>query len=98
LSVSFSAYSTKKLHGRTWISEGDQNVLSAWNSGAQLQLLASIPFGATETIMLAHHGFKLADLVPLGLQHRAAASTRRGKTIGAGRVRITAARRSALED
>jgi hypothetical protein len=66
-----------------------------------LQLLASIPFGATETIMLAHHGFKrrtLADLVHAGLAtiERAGANTE-GKAITAGRIRITAAGRSALE-
>jgi hypothetical protein len=69
-----------------------------------LQLLASIPFGATETIMLAHHGFKrrtLADLVHAGLAtiERAGVNTQgKGKAIAAGRIRITAAGRSALED
>jgi hypothetical protein len=67
-----------------------------------LQLLASIPFGASETIMLAQHGFKrrtLAVLVHAGLAtiERASVNTE-GKAIGAGRVRITAAGRSALED
>jgi hypothetical protein len=67
-----------------------------------LQLLASIPFGATETIMLAHHGFKrrtLANLLHAGLAtlERASVDTE-GKAIVAGRIRITAAGRSALED
>jgi hypothetical protein len=67
-----------------------------------LQLLASIPFGATETIMLAHHGFKrrtLVDLVHAGLAtiERANVNTE-GKGMVAGRIRITAAGRSALED
>jgi hypothetical protein len=66
------------------------------------QLLASIPFGATEAIMLAHHGFKrrtLADLVHAGLAtiERASLSTE-GKATAAGRIRIIAAGRSALED
>ena len=67
-----------------------------------LQLLAGIPFGTTETIMLTHHGFKrrtLADLVRAGF---ATAERTTGKAdgtaIGAGRIRITAAGRSALED
>jgi hypothetical protein len=67
-----------------------------------LRLLASIPFGATETIMLAHHGFKrrtLADLLRAGLATLERARVNMdGKAIGAGRVRITAAGRSALED
>jgi hypothetical protein len=67
-----------------------------------LRLLASIPFGATETIMLAHHGFKrrmLADLLHAGLATLERASANMdGKAIGARRVRITAAGRSALED
>jgi hypothetical protein len=67
-----------------------------------LRLLASIPFGATETIMLAHHGFKrrmLADLLHAGLATLERASVNMdGKAIGARRVRITAAGRSALED
>jgi hypothetical protein len=67
-----------------------------------LQLLASIPFGATETIMLAHHGFKrrtLANLLHAGLAtlERASLNTE-GKAIVAGRIRITAAGRTALED
>jgi hypothetical protein len=67
-----------------------------------LQLLASIPFGATETIMLTHHGFArrtLADLVRAGLAtiERASVNTE-GRAIAAGRVRITAAGRTALED
>jgi hypothetical protein len=67
-----------------------------------LQLLASIPFGATETIMLAQHGFKrrtLANLVHAGLAtlEHASVNTQR-KAIAAGRIRITAAGRSALED
>ena len=68
-----------------------------------LQLLASIPFGATETIMLAHHGFKrrtLADLVHAGLAtvDRASLGTEGKAATAAGRIRITAAGRSALED
>jgi hypothetical protein len=67
-----------------------------------LQLLASIPFGATETVMLAHHGFKrrtLTDLVHAGLAtiERTSVNTE-GKVFAAGRIRITAAGRSALED
>ena len=63
-----------------------------------LQLLAGIPFGTTETLMLTHHGFKrrtLANLVRAGF---AKAEPAIGKAIGAGRIRITAAGRSALED
>jgi hypothetical protein len=58
-----------------------------------LRLLASIPFGVTETIMLAHHGFKRRTLTfcTQGVNTK-------GKEIGAGRVRITAADRSALKD
>ena len=67
-----------------------------------LQLLAGIPFGTTETVMLTHHGFKrrtLANLLHTGLAtiERANVNTE-GKAIAAGRVRITAAGRSALED
>jgi hypothetical protein len=67
-----------------------------------LQLLASIPFGATEKLLLVQHGFKprtLCGLVHAGLAtiSRASVSTE-GKAIAAGRVRITAAGRSALED
>jgi hypothetical protein len=67
-----------------------------------LHLLASISFGATETIMLAQHGFKrrtLADLLHAGLAtlERASVNTE-GKALAAGRVRITVAGRSALED
>jgi hypothetical protein len=64
-----------------------------------LHLLASIPFGATETIMLAHHGFKrrtLAKLLHSGLAtiERASVSTE-DKAIGAaasGSLRLAAAR------
>jgi len=65
-----------------------------------LRLLASIPFGAAHAIMLAH-GFTrraLADLVHAGLatvEHRTGKAD--GKAIEAGRIRITAAGRSALE-
>jgi hypothetical protein len=67
-----------------------------------LQLLASIPFGATETIMLAQHGFTrrtVANLLHAGLAtiERASVNTE-CQAIGAGRIRITAAGRSALED
>jgi hypothetical protein len=59
-----------------------------------LHLLASIPFGATETIMLAHHGFKrrtLANLLHTGLATIERASVNaEGEVIPAGR--------SALED
>jgi hypothetical protein len=104
LSVGLSTHSTKKWHVSTRLSDGgapQKRHLGAERRRA-LQLLASIPFGATETIMLAHHGFKrrtLADLVHAGLAtiERAGASTE-GKAIAAGRIRITAAGRSALED
>jgi hypothetical protein len=39
------------------------------NSGGHFNCWSSIPFGTTETIMLAHHGFKLwtlGDLVHAG--------------------------------
>jgi hypothetical protein len=67
-----------------------------------LRLLASIPFGATEKIMLVQHGFKprtLANLLHTGLAtiERASVNTE-CKAIGTGRIRITAAGRSALED
>jgi hypothetical protein len=67
-----------------------------------LQLLASIPFGTTEAIMLAHHGFTrrtLANLLHTGLAtiERASVNTE-GKVIAAGRLRITATGRTALED
>jgi hypothetical protein len=67
-----------------------------------LRLLASIPFGATEKIMLIQHGFKPRTLD--GLVHAGFATIERAsvntecKAIGAGRIRITAAGRSALED
>jgi hypothetical protein len=66
-----------------------------------LQLLASSPFGAAEAIMRAH-GFTrrmLAGLVRAGLAtaERKAVNTG-GKAIAAGRVRITPAGRSAVED
>jgi hypothetical protein len=66
-----------------------------------LQLLASIPFGPAEAVMLAH-GFTrrtLAHLVHAGLataEHTTVKAD--GKPIAAGRVRITSAGRSALED
>jgi hypothetical protein len=67
-----------------------------------LQLLASIPFGATETILLADHGFKrrtLIHLVRAGLASIEHASVNtEGRALRAGRFRITAAGRSALED
>jgi hypothetical protein len=67
-----------------------------------LQLLAGIPFGTTETVMLTHHGFKrrtLAKLVHAGLATTERTSVNTvGKAIAAGRIRITAAGRSALED
>jgi hypothetical protein len=65
-----------------------------------LQLLASSPFGAPETIMLAH-GFTRRTLTGLC---RAGLATARGKTgeagdskIAVGHVRITDAGRTALE-
>jgi hypothetical protein len=66
-----------------------------------LQLLASIPFGTNEAVMFTH-GFTrrtLADLVRAGLAtiERERVNTK-GKAIAAGRVRITAIGRSALED
>jgi hypothetical protein len=66
-----------------------------------LQLLTSIPFGANEAVMLTR-GFTrrtLADLVHAGLAtiERASVNTD-GKAIAAGRIRITAAGRSAIED
>ena len=67
-----------------------------------LQLLAGIPFGTTETVMLTHHGFKrrtLADIVRAGsATAERAIGKADGKAIGAGRIRITAAGRTALED
>ena len=67
-----------------------------------LRLLASIPFGTTETIMLAHHGFKrrtLAGLVRAGFATAERPTGKAdGKAIGAGRIRITAEGHSALED
>jgi hypothetical protein len=64
-----------------------------------LQLLAGIPFDTTETIMLAHHGFKrrtLANLVHAGLAtiERAGVNPD-GKAIWAaasGSLRLAAAR------
>jgi hypothetical protein len=67
-----------------------------------LQLLASIPFGTTEAIMLTHHGFTrrtLADVVRAGFATAERTTIKAdGKAIAAGRIRITAAGRSALED
>jgi|GraSoi_2013_40cm_1033754.scaffolds.fasta_scaffold37358_1 hypothetical protein len=66
-----------------------------------LRLLASIPFGAARAVMRAH-GFTrrtLADLVYAGLataEHTTGKAD--GMAIEAGRIRITAAGRSALED
>ena len=66
-----------------------------------LRLLASIPFGAARAVMRAH-GFTrrtLADLVHAGLataEHTTSKAD--GMAIEAGRIRITAAGRSALED
>jgi hypothetical protein len=60
-------------------------------------LLAGTPFGATETIMLAHHGFKrrtLADLVHAGLATIEREIKAGGQTVG---LRITEAGRRALE-
>jgi hypothetical protein len=64
-----------------------------------LQVLASIPFGASEAVMLTH-GFTrrtLADLVHAGLAtaERSVAKAA-DKAIAAGRVRITGAGRKAL--
>jgi hypothetical protein len=82
-----------------------------WRSGRHvrveqrraLRLLADIPFGTTEAIMLAHHGFTrrtLGQLVHAGFA-TAERTTGKGedkdKAIGAGRIRITAAGRSALK-
>jgi hypothetical protein len=66
-----------------------------------LQLLSSIPFGVAEANMLAQ-GFTrrtLASLVRAGFAtiERPSMNTE-GKAIAAGRIRITAAGRSALED
>jgi hypothetical protein len=65
-----------------------------------LQLLASIPFGVAEATMLAH-GFTrrtLADLVHAGLATAERTTVGAdGKAIAAGRVRITAAGRRALD-
>jgi hypothetical protein len=67
-----------------------------------LHLLASIPFGTTEAIMLAHHGFTRRTLVDLVRAGFATAERTIGKADGraieAGRIRITAAGRSAIED
>jgi hypothetical protein len=66
-----------------------------------LQLLASIPFGTTEAVMLTH-GFTrrtLADLVHAGFATAERTIGKAdGKAIEAGRIRITGAGRSALED
>jgi hypothetical protein len=67
-----------------------------------LQLPAGSDIATTETVMLTHHGFKrrtLANLLHAGLatMERASVNTE-GKAIATGRIRITAAGRSALED
>ena len=102
LFVGASAYSTKKIAR----SHMDQRWRPKHHVGAEqrraLQLLAGIPFGTTEIIMLTHHGFKrrtLTNLLHAGLVtiERASVNTE-GKAIAAGRIRITAAGRSALED
>jgi hypothetical protein len=66
-----------------------------------LQLLASIPGGVAEATMLAN-GFTrktLAGLVRTGLATIEHASVNtEGKAITSGRIRITVAGRSALED
>jgi hypothetical protein len=101
LFVSASAYSTKKIAR----SHMNQRWRPKHHVGVEqrraLQLLASIPFGATETIMLADHGFKrrtIIHLVRAGLATIEHASVNtEGKAIRAGRIRITAAGRTALE-
>jgi hypothetical protein len=66
-----------------------------------LQLLASIPFGAAEATMLANGVTRrtITHLVRAGLAtlERASINEQR-KVTAAGRIRITAAGRSALED
>jgi hypothetical protein len=91
-----------------------------WRSGRHvgveqrraLRRLANLLFGATEAIMLAHHGFTrrtLAQLVHAGFataqrttgkaeDKTTGKAEAKDKAIGAGRIRITAAGRSALED
>jgi hypothetical protein len=66
-----------------------------------LQLLASIRFGAAEATPLAHRFTRriLADLVRAGLATAEGTTVKAsGKAIAAGRVRITAAGRSGLQD
>jgi hypothetical protein len=102
LSVNFSAYFNKGVTR----SHMNQRCRSKRPVGVEqlraLRLLASIPLGTAETIVLAHHGFKrrtLADLLHAGLATLERASVNKeGTAIGAGRVRITAAGLSALED
>jgi hypothetical protein len=66
-----------------------------------LQLLASIPFGVAEANMLAQ-GFTrrtLASLVRAGFATTESTSVKAGdKPVSPGRIKITAAGRSALED
>jgi len=66
-----------------------------------LQLLASSPFGAAEAIMVRAHGFNsrtLAGLVRAGLASTQHEPIKAGsRRIKAGRVRITAAGRRAIE-
>jgi hypothetical protein len=66
-----------------------------------LQLLASIPFGVAEANMLAQ-GFTrrtLTSLVRAGFATTEGTSVNAGdKAVSPGRIRITAAGRSALED
>jgi hypothetical protein len=43
-----------------------ESVLPPWNSGGHFNCWPAFLFGATETIMLAHHGFKLWTPLLLG--------------------------------
>jgi hypothetical protein len=66
-----------------------------------LQLLAGIPFGVAEANMLAQGLTRrtLASLVRAGFATTESTSVKAGdKAITSGRIRITAAGRSALED
>ena len=66
-----------------------------------LELLASSPHGATKKLLEVAHGFD-TDMIA-GLVHAGLAAEEReamkagGKTIEVGRIRITAAGRTALE-